>query len=132
MRQHSQQVSTTSSSRYTFPKTQRSSISYTIILLRKNLKYIAMKKIIIQYLYIVGVVIGVILISMMLSGCATKPKPSKSMNPIANAKELGIALGCVFAPNTCKTEAEIKQEQDDITKEFDKIDAQKAKEAQKQ
>ena len=89
-----------------------------------------MKEMIEKYLYVLVMVTCI----FILVGCAGKPKPSKTKNldPIANAKELGIALGCVFAPNTCKTEAEIKKEQDEITKEFDKIDAQKAKEAQNQ
>lgn len=57
-----------------------------------------------------------------LTSCASKPKKVQSVNPIANAKELGIALGCIFAPNTCKSKEQIKKEQDEITKEFDKMD----------
>lgn len=80
-----------------------------------------MKQIIEKHLYILVIVTCV----FILVGCSGKPKPSKKLNPVANAKELGVALGCVFAPNTCKTEAEIKREQDEITKDFDKVDAER-------
>jgi hypothetical protein len=87
-----------------------------------------MKKMIEKYLYVLVMVTCI----FILVGCAGKPKPPKTLDPIANAKELGVALGCVFAPNTCKSKEEIKKEQDEITKDFDKIDAELAKEAQKQ
>lgn len=82
-----------------------------------------MKKIIEKYLYVLVIVICI----FILVGCSGtgKPKPSRTLDPIANAKELGVTLGCVFAPNTCKSETEIKREQDEITKEFDKMDAEK-------
>jgi hypothetical protein len=75
---------------------------------------------------------GLLIVLVILTSCTAKPKPANKLDPIANARELGKALGCVFAPNTCKSKEEIKREQDEITKEFDKIDAQKAKEAQNQ
>ena len=68
----------------------------------------------------------------ILVGCASKPKPPKTLDPIANAKELGVALGCVFAPNSCRSEIENMKEQEEITKEFDKIDADRAKEKKNQ
>jgi hypothetical protein len=69
-------------------------------------------------------VLGLVMVLIALIGltsCA-KPKRVQGIDPIANAKELGVALGCVFAPHTCKSKAEIKKEQDEITKEFDKVD----------
>lgn len=70
-------------------------------------------------------VLGSVMVLIALIGltsCASKPKKVQSVDPIANAKELGKALGCVFAPNTCKNKEQIKKEQDEITKDFNKVD----------
>jgi len=74
----------------------------------------------------IGVVVMAIFLLSILTACASKPKPAKDIDPIANAKTLGKALGCVMAPNTCKSQEQIKKEQDEITKEFDKLDKQKS------
>jgi starvation-inducible outer membrane lipoprotein len=67
--------------------------------------------------------VSLVLIALIgLTGCASKPKKVQGIDPIANAKELGKALGCVFAPNTCKSKEQIKKEQDEITKDFNKVD----------
>lgn len=86
-----------------------------------------MKKMIEKYLYVLVIVTCI----FILVGCAGKPKPPKTLDPIANAKELGVALGCIFAPNSCKSEIENMKTQDEMTKEFDKIDADRDKEKQK-
>jgi hypothetical protein len=65
---------------------------------------------------------ALILLLVLMTSCAPKEKKNNSINPIANAKELGRALGCIAAPNTCKSKEQIKKEQDEITKEFDKVD----------
>jgi len=74
----------------------------------------------------IGVVVMAIFLLSILTACASEPKPAKGIDPIANAKTLGKALGCVMAPNTCKSQEQIKKEQDEITKEFDKLDKQKS------
>jgi len=75
----------------------------------------------------IGVVVMAIFLLSILTACASEPKPAKDIDPIANAKTLGKALGCVMAPNTCpKTPEQIKKEQDEITKEFNKVDQDKA------
>ena len=53
-----------------------------------------MKKILVQYLYIVVIVACV----FVLAGCANKPQSNKSdpMSVIKNAESLGKALGCIF------------------------------------
>ena len=66
-----------------------------------------------------------LLVLVLMTSCAPKEKKNNSINPIANAKEFGRALGCIAAPNTCKSKEQIKKEQDEITKEFDRMDAQK-------
>ena len=66
--------------------------------------------------------VALVLIALIgLTGCA-KPKRVQGIDPIANAKELGRALGCIAAPFTCKSKEQLKKEQDEITKEFDKMD----------
>ena len=80
-----------------------------------------MKKIIEKYLYVLVIVTCI----FILVGCASKPKPVQNIDPIAHAKQLGVTLGCVFAPETCpKSKEQIKKEQDEITRDFDKVDAQ--------
>lgn len=71
-----------------------------------------------------GIVLMGLLILIALLGCATPPKKeTKTLDPIANAKTLGRTLGCVMAPNTCpKTPEQKQKEQDEITKDFNKVD----------
>ena len=76
----------------------------------------------------IGVVVMTIFLLSILTACASKPKPAKGIDPIANAKTLGKALGCVMAPNTCLTSEEQKiKEEKEFEKEFKKIDQQKDK-----
>ena len=65
----------------------------------------------------------ILLVLVFVTSCAPKTKEPNGINPIANAKEIGKALGCMFGG--CKSEEQIKKEQDEITKEFDRVDAQK-------
>lgn len=64
-----------------------------------------------------------------LTGCVSKPKAKKEFDPIINAKELGKALGCVFAPHTCKSAEEKIKEEKAFQEEFKKIDEQLQKES---
>jgi len=73
----------------------------------------------------IGVVLMTIFLLSILTACVSKPKPVKNINPIADAKTLGKALGCVMAPNTCKSSKQEDNKQDEITKEFDKMDAER-------
>lgn len=57
-----------------------------------------------------------------LTSCAKPPAKNQSLDPIANAKEFGKVIACVAAPHTCKSKEQIKKEQDEITKEFNKVD----------
>lgn len=71
-----------------------------------------------------------IMISLIaLSACVSKPKAKKDFDPITNAKELGKALGCVFAPHTCKSAEEKIKEEKAFQEEFKKIDEQLQKES---
>ena len=79
----------------------------------------------------IGVVVMAIFLLSILTACASNPKPAKDINPIADAKTLGKALGCVMAPNTCKSKEEIKKEQGEITKDFNKVDQKNAQPASK-
>ena len=75
-----------------------------------------MKKILIQYFWIFGIIILVIL----LAGCVKKPI-EKTKQPSVYDGSLGLMLGCMFDPVDCD---KIKKnaEQEEITKEWEKID----------
>lgn len=61
-----------------------------------------------------------LLVLVLMTSCAPKAKKTEGINPIADAKKIGKVLGCMFGG--CKSEEQIKKEQDEITKEFDKVD----------
>lgn len=70
-----------------------------------------------------------ILIGIGVSSCAA---PSKSNKEASNSGiydgSIGVILGCMFSPNDCekyKKDTKQKQQQDEITKEFEEIDKQK-------
>lgn len=67
-----------------------------------------------------------ILLGVLLNGCANKPQTKST--PSVYDGSIGAVLGCVFAPNTCK---DIKnkddQDQNQIIKEVDKAKAQESK-----
>lgn len=75
-----------------------------------------MKKILIQYTWILGIIVLVIL----LAGCVNKPV-QKTKQPSVYDGSLGLMLGCMFDPNECD-KIKKNNEQDEITKEFEKID----------
>ena len=72
---------------------------------------------------IIGLALILVLIS--LSGCASKPQTKT--NPSVYDGSIGMMLGCIFAPNTCK-DIKKKANQDELTKECEEVDkAQKSK-----
>jgi hypothetical protein len=72
---------------------------------------------------IIGLALILVLIS--LSGCAGKPQTKT--NPSVYDGSIGMMLGCIFAPNTCK-DIKKKANQDELTKEWEEVDkAQKSK-----
>ena len=72
---------------------------------------------------IIGLALILVLIS--LSGCASKPQTKT--NPSVYDGSIGMMLGCIFAPNTCK-DIKKKTNQDELTKEWEEVDkAQKSK-----
>jgi len=77
-----------------------------------------MKKIIIQYCWIIGIVALVFL----LTSCINKPI-EKTKQPSVYDGSLGLMLGCMFDPSECD---KIKKnaEQEEITKEWEEIDKQ--------
>ena len=77
-----------------------------------------MKKILIQYFWIFGIIILVIL----LAGCVKKPI-EKTKQPSVYDGSLGLMLGCIFKPSDCE---DIKKnaEQEEITKEWEEVDKQ--------
>jgi len=75
-----------------------------------------------NFLFSSGMLI-LLFVLVLLTSCAPTAKKNDSVNPIADAKSIGKALGCMFGG--CKTKEQIKKEQDQITKEFNRLDAQK-------
>lgn len=74
------------------------------------------------------IILVLILIVVGLSGCASKPKQSKSPNVYDGS--LGIMLGCMFDPTDCekfKKEGNKQKEEAEFQKEFDKIDQERQK-----
>ena len=63
-----------------------------------------------------------LLVLVLMTSCAPKAKKTESINPIADAKKIGKVLGCMFGG--CKTKEQLEQEQNQITKEFNRLDAQ--------
>lgn len=78
-----------------------------------------MKRLLIQYTWIVGIAFGLLLL-LLLTGCNQPPlstnKPllesvdskddsaQDTSTSIGNMEGIGRALGCVFAPQSCKTQ----------------------------
>jgi hypothetical protein len=78
-----------------------------------------MKRLLIQYTWILGIGFGIILL-LLLTGCNQPPlstnKPllesvdskdnsaQDTATSIGNMEGIGRALGCVFAPQSCKTQ----------------------------
>ena len=78
-----------------------------------------MKRLLIQYTWIVGIAAGLLLL-LLLTGCNQPPlstnKPliesvdtkddsaEDTAASIGNMEGIGRALGCVFAPQSCKTQ----------------------------
>lgn len=77
-----------------------------------------MKKIIIQYCWILGIVALVFL----LASCSTPQKQTKK-DPNVYDGSLGLVIGCMFSPADCK-KMKNDIEQQKITKEWEEIDKQ--------
>ena len=77
------------------------------------------------------IIIFLLVILIVTAACAKKSKEYKAgpLGPvIENAETLGQALGCAFAPKTCKKSKEqVEKEQEEITKDFNKIDRENSK-----
>ena len=77
------------------------------------------------------IIIFLLVILIVTASCAKKPKEYKAgpLGPvIENAETLGQALGCAFAPKTCrKSKEQIDKEQEEITKDFQEIDKENSK-----
>ena len=77
------------------------------------------------------IIIFLLVILIVTASCAKKNKEYKAgpLGPvIENAETLGQALGCAFAPATCKKSKEqIEKEQEEITKDFQAIDKENSK-----
>jgi hypothetical protein len=72
-----------------------------------------------------------ILIGIGVSGCAVPKKSQDNPNGGIYDGSIVVILGCMFSPNDCekyKKDTEQKQQQDEITKEFEEIDNQKQSE----
>ena len=75
---------------------------------------------------VLGIVVFLALMTLITS-CA-KPKPKdRPLNPLSDAKVMGKALGCVFAPASCK-EQQAKDEKEFI-ETFKKIDSENNKQS---
>jgi len=78
------------------------------------------------------VILLLILIGIGVSGCAVPKKSQDNPNAGIYDGSIGVILGCMFSPNDCekyKKDTEQKQQQDEITKEFEEIDQQKQSES---
>ena len=77
------------------------------------------------------IIIFLLVILIVVASCAKKNKEYKAgpLGPvIENAESFGQALGCAFAPTTCKKSKEqIEKEQEEITKDFQEIDKENSK-----
>ena len=77
------------------------------------------------------IIIFLLVILIVTASCAKKTKEYKAgpLGPvIENAETLGQALGCAFAPKTCrKSKEQIDKEQEEITKDFQEIDKENSK-----
>lgn len=73
---------------------------------------------------IIGLALILILIS--LTSCASKPQTKT--NPSVYDGSIGMMLGCIFAPNTCK-DVKKKANQQELTKEWEEVDKTQAQEA---
>lgn len=66
-------------------------------------------------------------ILVALTSCVPAQKKSDSVDPIRNAREIGQAIGCVFAPHTCPLSKEQrKKDEQKFLKEFEQIDQKTA------
>ena len=77
------------------------------------------------------VILLLILIGIGVSGCAVPKKTQDNPNAGIYDGSIGVILGCMFSPNDCekyKKDTEQKQQQDEITKEFEEADELKQSE----
>lgn len=78
------------------------------------------------------VILLLILIGIGVSGCASPKKTQDNSKPSIYDGSIGVMLGCMFSPSDCqkyKKDTEQKQQQDEITKEFEEVDKQKQSES---
>jgi hypothetical protein len=77
------------------------------------------------------IIIFLLVILIVVASCAKKNKEYKAgpLGPvIENAEAFGKALGCMAAPSTCrKSKEQVEKEQEEITKDFNKIDREESK-----
>jgi hypothetical protein len=64
-----------------------------------------------------------------LTSCVPAQKKTDSVDPIRNAREIGQAIGCMFAPQTCpRTDSQKREDEQKFIKEFDRIDQELSRE----
>ena len=77
------------------------------------------------------IIIFLLIILIVTASCTKKTKEYKAgpLGPvIENAEAFGLALGCLAAPGACKkSKKQIDKEQDEITKDFQKVDQENSK-----
>ena len=79
-----------------------------------------------QVLISTALLVGLIFLIIMTS-CAPAPKKPDPISPIANARDIGRALGCMFGSKdgVCKSEEQKKSEEQEFVREFKKVDEAK-------
>ncbi len=74
------------------------------------------------------VVLLVVLLMAGMSGCASDTKKPKSIQPNVFDGSLSRMIGCIFAPQSCEDMKQEEVSQEEMTKEFEKLDEQIEKE----
>jgi len=77
------------------------------------------------------IIIFLLVILIVTAACTKTTKEYKAgpLGPvIENAETFGKALGCMAAPSTCrKSKEQVEKEQEEITKDFNKVDQENSK-----
>lgn len=75
----------------------------------------------------VGVLLALFVL-VVLTSCVPVQKKTDSVDPVRNAREIGQAIGCIFAPHTCPLSKEQrKKDEQKFLKDFEKIDQELSK-----
>ena len=74
------------------------------------------------------IILLVMLLVAGLSGCAGNNKKAESKQPNVFDGSLSRMIGCIFAPQSCKDMEQEEMSEEEMTKEFEKLDEQIEKE----